>query len=127
MSGSITQYLEDKIVDHILGTATYTKPSAVYLALYTVAPTKTTSGTEVTGGSYVRKIATFTASSSGLSSNSADISFTSMPTCTVVAVGVFDSLTSGNLLFFSSLDASKSLTNGDTFKIATGDLDISIN
>ena len=127
MAGSITQYLEDKIVDHILGTATYTKPSSVYVALYTVIPTKTTSGTEVTGGSYARQVATFTASSSGLSSNSGNVDFTSMPTCTVVAVGVFDSSTSGNLLFFTALDTNKSVTNGDTFRIATGDLDISIN
>lgn len=127
MAGSITQYLEDKIVDHILGTATYTKPSSVYVALFTVIPTKSTSGTEVTGGSYARQVATFTASSSGLSSNSGNIDFTSMPTCTVVGVGVYDSSTTGNLLFFSPLDTNKSVTAGDTFRIATGDFDISIN
>lgn len=127
MAGSITQYLENKIVDHILGTATYTKPSAVYVALFTTLPTKTTSGTEVTGGSYARQSAAFTASVAGLSSNSANINFTSMPTCVVVGVGVYDSSTTGNLLFFSPLDTTRSVTAGDTFRISTGDLDISIN
>ena len=127
MAGSITQYLENKIVDHILGTATYTKPSNVYIALFTTLPTKTTSGTEVTGGSYARQTGAFTASVAGLSSNSGNIDFTGMPTCTVVGVGVYDSSTSGNLLFFSPLDTNRSVTAGDTFRIATGDFDISIN
>lgn len=127
MAGSISNYLENKLLDHFLGTTTYTKPTTVYVALFTATPSDTGGGTEVTGGSYVRKAATFSAASSGATSNSADIDFTSMPTCTVVAAGIYDALTSGNLLAWTTLTANKSLTSGDTLRIATGDLDITID
>lgn len=127
MPGSLSNYLENKLLDHFLGTTTYTKPSNVYVALYTVSPSDTSSGTEVTGGSYVRKVATFTAASNGTTSNTGNIDFSGMPACTVVAIGVFDSLTSGNLLVWGTLTINKTVSAGDLFRIATGNLDISID
>ena len=127
MAGNLSNYLEDKLIDHFLGTTTYTKPSAVYVALYTVAPNDAGGGTEVTGGSYARQTATFTAASSGATSNDANIDFTGMPAATVVAIGVFDALTSGNLLLHGTLTTNKTTDAGDTLRIATGDLDISID
>ena len=110
-----------------MGTTTYTKPSAVYVALYTAAPSDTGGGTEVTGGSYARQTATFSAAASGATSNSANIDFVVMPACTVVAIGIFDALTTGNLLVWGTLSTNKSLDAGDTLRIATGDLDISLD
>lgn len=127
MAGNLSDYLENKLLDHFLGTTTYTKPTTVYVALYTAAPNDAGGGTEVTGGSYARQTATFSAASSGATENSANIDFTNMPACTVVAIGVHDALTSGNLLVHGTLTANKSLDAGDTLRIATGDLDISIN
>lgn len=127
MAGNLSNYLENKLIDHFLGTTTYTKPSAVYVALYTVAPSDAGGGTEVTGGSYARQTATFTAASSGATSNDANIDFTGMPAATVVAIGVFDALTSGNLLLHGTLTTNKTTDAGDTLRIATGDLDISID
>ena len=69
MAGSASNYLENKLIDHSLGTTTFTKPTSVYLALYTVSPSDSSSGTEATGGSYVREVITFSASSSGSTSN----------------------------------------------------------
>lgn len=127
MAGNLSNYLENKVLDHIMGTTTYTKPSAVYVALYTAAPSDTGGGTEVTGGSYARQTAAFAAASSGATSNSANIDFVSMPACTVVAIGIFDALTTGNLLVWGTLSTNKSLDAGDTLRIATGDLDISLD
>jgi hypothetical protein len=127
VAGNLSNYLENKLIDHFLGTTTYTKPSAVYVALYTVAPNDAGGGTEVTGGSYARQTATFTAASSGATSNDANIDFTGMPAATVVAIGVFDALTSGNLLLHGTLTTNKTTDAGDTLRIATGDLDISID
>lgn len=126
MAGSLSNYAENKVLDHILGTTSYTMPT-VYLALYTVAPTEGTSGTEVTGGSYARKTVAFTASASGATSNSANVDFTGMPACTVVAVAVCDALTSGNIIAYGTLNANKVVAAGDTLRIASGDLDITIN
>lgn len=127
MAGNLSNYLENKLLDHFLGTTSYTMPSPVYVGLYTVAPSDSTSGTEVSGGSYARQTAAFSGASSGATSNSANIDFTNMPSCTVVAIGISDALSGGNLLVWGTLTANKSLDAGDTLRIATGDLDISID
>lgn len=127
MPGNLSNFLENKVLDHILGTTSYTMPSTPHLALYTVAPTDSTSGTEVTGGSYARKPVTFNASSGGVATNSANVDFTGMPTATVVAIAVCDSLSGGNILVYGTLTSNKSVTSGDTLRIASGDLSISIN
>lgn len=48
MAGNLTNYLENKLLDHFLGTTAYTMPSPVYVALFTVAPGDAGGGTEVT-------------------------------------------------------------------------------
>lgn len=127
MAGNLTNYLENKLIDHFLGTTTYTKPAAVYVGLFTVTPGEAGGGTEVTGGSYARQAATFTAASSGATSNDTNIDFTGMPAATTVAIGIFDASTSGNMLLYGSLTVNKTTDAGDTLRIATGDLDISID
>ena len=127
MAGNLTNYLENKLLDHFLGTTAYTMPSPVYVALFTVAPGDAAGGTEVTGGSYARKTAAFTAASSGATSNSANIDFTGMPAATTVAIALFDAITSGNMLVHGTLTTNKTTDAGDTLRIATGDLDISID
>lgn len=127
MAGNLSDYLENKLLDHFLGTTAYTMPSNVYVALYTVAPTDSTAGTEVTGGSYARQSSAFDAAASGATQNSADIDFVDMPACTVVAIGLHDASTSGNLLVHGTLNQNKTLDAGDTLRIAQGDLDIAID
>jgi len=127
MAGNLSDYLENKLLDHFLGTATYTKPTTVYVGLYTVVPTDAGGGTQVTGGSYARQTATFSAAASGTTSNTANIDFAGMPAATTVAIGVFDAITSGNLLLWGTLTTNKTTDAGDTLRIATGDLDISID
>jgi hypothetical protein len=127
MAGNLSNYLENKLIDHFLGTTTFTKPSAVYVALFTVTPNDAGGGTEVSGGSYARQTATFTAASSGATSNDSNIDFVNMPAATTVAIGIFDNLTTGNLLLWGTLTANKTTDAGDTLRIATGDLDISID
>ena len=126
MAGNLTNYLENKLLDHFLGTTPYTKPT-VYVGLFTVAPTDAGGGTEVTGGSYARQTAAFSAASSGTTSNSANIDFTGMPAATTVAIAIFDASTSGNMLVYGTLTTNKTTDAGDTLRIATGDLDISID
>jgi len=127
MAGNLSNYLENKLLDHFLGTTAYTMPTTVYVGLYTVVPTDAGGGTQVTGGSYARQTAVFSAAASGTTSNTANIDFAGMPAATTVAIGVFDALTSGNLLLWGTLTANKTTDAGDTLRIATGDLDISID
>jgi hypothetical protein len=126
---AISDYYENKIIDHMLRAQAFTPPSTIYLALYTVAPTDAGGGTEVSGGGYARQAITLSAASAGATSNSADITF---PTATadwgtIVAVGIFDISTGGNLLWYGNLTQSKTVNNGDTFKINAGDLDITLD
>lgn len=125
-----SDYLEDKVLEHVFGGNAYTAPTTLYIALYTVAPSDTGGGTEVSGGGYARQTGAFTVSGTNptTASNSAAIEF---PTATadqgtVVAVGIFDALTSGNLLAYANLDASKVVDTGDVFRFNTGDLDITL-
>ena len=127
MAGNLTNYLENKLLDHFLGTTAYTMPNPVYVALFTVAPGDAGGGTEVTGGSYARQTAAFSAASSGATSNSGNIDFTGMPAATTVAIALFDASTSGNMLVHGTLTTNKQTDAGDTLRIATGDLDISID
>lgn len=124
-----SDYYENKIIEHMLRNQSFTPPSTLYLALYTTAPSDAGGGTEVSGGSYARQSFTLTAASGGATSNSADITF---PTATadwgtIVAVGIFDAQTGGNLLMYGDLETSKTVNSGDTFVIKAGDLDITVD
>jgi len=131
MAGSKSDYLENEILDHILGGADYARPATVYIALYTVAPTDAGGGTEVTGGSYARVAVTnnatnWPAASGGAKSNGTDITFAEATASwgTVVAFGILDAVTAGNFLYWADLTANKTIDSGDTAKFAVGDLDI---
>ncbi len=125
-----SDYLEDKVLDHVFGGVAYTAPATLYVALYTVAPTDTGGGTEVTGGSYARQTSTFTVSGTDptTATNAAAIEY---PTATgdygtVVAVGILDALSGGNLLAYADLTTSKTVSTGDVFRFDAGDLDITL-
>ncbi len=51
-----SNYLENKVLDHVLRNTSYTSPTTVYVGLYTSDPTDAGSGTEVSGGSYARQV-----------------------------------------------------------------------
>jgi len=42
-------------------------------------------------------------------------------------VGIFDASTSGNLMVYATLTASKAIADGDVFRVPAGDLDITLN
>lgn len=124
-----TDYLENKIIDHMLRNQAYTPPSTVYVALFTSATDDTGGGTEVSGGSYARQAVTLGAASGGASSNTADITFPQATAAwgTITHVALMDAETGGNMLMHSPLDESKTVNNGDTFKINAGDLDVTVD
>ena len=68
----------------------------------------------------------FGAASSGTASNDAAVEFNAATGSwgTVSHFGIFDALTSGNLLIHGALTASKVIETGDILKIAIGDMDI---
>lgn len=121
---SMTDFFENKVIDHLLRNQSYTPPATVYLALFTTATTDAGGGTEVTGGSYARQACALSAASGGASSNSSTISFTNMPACTVTHAALMDASTSGNMLLHGALAASKTVSAGETLSFAAGDVDV---
>lgn len=131
MAGSKSDYLENELLDHVLGGGDYSRPATVYIALFTAAPTDAGGGTEVTGGSYARKAVTnnatnWPAASGGAKSNGTAIEFVTATADwgTVVAFAIFDAATDGNMLYWGDLTASKSVDSGDTARFAAGELDV---
>ena len=125
---AFTDYLETKLLAHTFSNTAFTTPGTVYVALYTVAPTDSSTGTEVSGGGYARQSAAFT-TSGNTASNTSAIEY---PTATagygtVVAVAVLDDASSGNMLAYAALSANKTIATGDVFRIPAGDLDITLN
>ena len=124
----MSNFLEDALINATLRATTYTSVATVYVSLWTSDPTDAGSGTEVSGGSYARTAVTFGAPSNGVTTNDADVTF---PTATaswgtVGWIGINDALTTGNLLYHTALDTSKTIDSGDIFKISTGNLSVTL-
>lgn len=130
MSGK-SDFLENELLDHVLGNAAYSAPATVYIALFTATPSDTGGGTEVTGGSYARASVTnnatnWPAASGGAKANGTEILFTTATANwgTVTSFGIFDASTAGNLIYWGDVSPSKVINSGDTARFAVGDLDI---
>lgn len=126
MASGIADYAENKILDHSVGKASWTSPTA-YVALYTATPSDSGGGTEVSGGSYARKTtaaADWNSASSGSISNAVDLTF---PTATanwgtITGVAILDASTAGNFIWWGDLSATKVVNNGDVFKFLASQL-----
>jgi hypothetical protein len=128
--GSKSDAYEIDVLKATTGQATTiltTTPLAnVYLALFTVAPTDSTGGTEVTGGSYARHDSKgkWATPAAGAVSTNAVCTF---PTAsanwgTIVGFAVMSALSGGNMLMWGTLTAPKAVDNGDTASFASGAL-----
>ena len=125
---SFSNYLETELLDHVFANNAYTSPTTVYVGLFTSSPTDANSGTEVSGGSYVRKVGSFTVSGNTATTSAA----IEWPTATgswgtISHIGIYDASSAGNLLAWASLTASKTIASGDVFRIPAGDIDITLD
>lgn len=129
---ALSDYLENKLIDHVFRGQAYTAPVTIFVALYTTACSDAAGGTEVTGGSYARpglaaslvnwagtQAAASTVASSGTSgttSNNAAIAFATPSASwgTVTHTGLLDAVTGGNLLVCTALTVGKTINSGDT-------------
>lgn len=123
-----SDFLEDAVLNFFLraNVTSEVSPATVYLALFTVAPTDVGGGTEVTGGSYAREAVTFGAPTSGTVANTGAVTFTQATASwgTVVAMGIFDAATAGNLLYYGNLTTSKVVDTNDQLSFANGALTV---
>lgn len=127
---SFSDYLEDKVLDHILrGGPPFPQPAATYIGLFITDPTDANSGIEVTGGSYERQVISFDPASGGLTSNSAQVTFpeATADQGTVTHWGIYDASNGGNLLTHGAFTAPRQIFNGDQLIIKAGELDVQLS
>jgi hypothetical protein len=131
MAGSFADYLELKILDHITGKTSYTKPTC-YVGLSTADPLDTAAGLAEPSGNGYARVATdgddWNAAASGATSNANAITF---PTAsgswgTITHFALFDAATAGNMLAHGSLSASQAITTNQIARFAAGELDITL-
>ena len=109
MADNLTQYAQKKLLDHTLGLAAYTMPSA-FAALFTTTPGETGSLTgEVTGGSYARVALSAQMGAAtlatGIATNTGAVTFAtpSADWGMVTTLGVMDASSAGNVLAYAPL------------------------
>jgi hypothetical protein len=115
---SFSNYLEDKLLDHVLKIAAYTVPTNIYVALSTADPGEAGATiAEPVGNGYVRKVCNaWTQTAQGVRKNTAEILF-DLATASwgnVTHFALFDAITDGNLLGSGALTAPNTIDVGET-------------
>ena len=130
---AFSDFLENKVLDHLLGATAYTAPGTVHFALYTAAPSDSGGGTEVSGGGYARVAVTnnatnWPAASAGTKRNANTITFPEATANwgTIVAIAILDAATGGNLLFWTTI-TSRSVVTGDIPRFNAQGVSITLN
>lgn len=115
----------DAILDALCRSVAYSDPAGFYVKLHTGDPGA--AGASNAAGETTRQAVTFSAASGGSITNSAAVTWTNVSTTeTISHVSFWSANAAGTFLGSDALNTSRSLTAGDTFEIAIGDLDISL-
>jgi hypothetical protein len=129
--GSISDYLELELLDHVFqAAATYTPPT-VYIALSTADPLDDATGLAEPGsGNYARKAhSTWNTAAARAITNNGVITFNTANGAwgTITHYAIMDASTAGNMLAHGSLATSKSVVDGNTPSIADTEISVSFN
>jgi hypothetical protein len=128
---SFTNYTENLVLTWLLTTGSATRPTAWFVGLFTAAPSDTGGGTEVSGSGYARE-ATGTITVSGTATtatNSAAIEFDPASGGnwgTITHAAIFDASTGGNMIAWAQLTTSRTINDGDVFRIPAGSLTVTL-
>lgn len=118
---SFTNYLENKVLDHVFNGVTYTPPATWYAVLFTVAPTNPEAGLAgATESSAGRVAVSFGAAASGAVENDATVDWASV-TDTIVGFGLVDAASAGNLCSYTAVSPSVTYS-AEPVSIAVGAL-----
>lgn len=135
MAGSLSDYAENKVAEHLVGKTAFTMPT-IYVALLTAAPNESASGDEINevadAYSYAR-VATaggdWSSAVAGAISNSSAITFPqasggSWGTITHYALMDSGNWGEGYMIGWGDLSASQVISDGSTASFAIGALDL---
>lgn len=125
MAVGVSSTVANAILDAYCRNVAWTQPAAFWVKLHTGDPGS--AGTTAAAGETTRKQATFSAASGGTITTSGALTWTSVSTTeTYSHVSFWDASTAGTFIGSDALETSRSVTAGDTFTIAAGDLDLSV-
>lgn len=127
-----TDYLENEVLDHVLGEGArdFASPTTLFVALSTSTISDDGTGiTEPGTGGYARVAVTFNAAASGVASNDANVDFVAGAGGfgTVVAMAIYNASTAGDMLMYDNDMTDTLINDGDTLRFATGDIDVSLD
>ena len=138
-----SNYLEQKLLDHVLRNTAYTSPTTVYVGLFKETVDTATTVANLEAGtltdevanshSYARVAVTFGAAhaTNGSITTSGNVTFAAAnggDFGVITHIAILDGNThgSGNVLFYGALTTSKTIQDGDTFQITTGNLTVTL-
>lgn len=144
ISGGMTTYLGNKLLDWMWRGQTRTAPTNVYPALMKITGTSGSAGTEVTGGAYARPVIACSlaawedtqnagggVASSGTTNETETEAVTNWTTPTadwgnITAMEIYDALTSGNRLWWAALTSAKTILSGQPVSVAAGGIKVKV-
>jgi hypothetical protein len=135
MAGSLSDYAENKLLDHVLNAA-YAHAATVYLALCTADPTDAGTGAacnEVADANgYTRKAITFTDAAARAIAQTGAVTFDAVSGAgygPVTHWAVLDNGThgAGNMLAYGDFAVAKSMVAGNTPSVASGQVTITFS
>lgn len=132
--GSLADYAENKVLDHVFGAVTFTAPATLYFGLSTTTITDAGGNiTEPSGNNYSRKSMTnnttnFPSASGGAKTNGTDIQFATPSGSwgTVTDFFISDASSGGNIIAVGVLSSSQAIVSGNVVKFAAGQLSFSL-
>ncbi len=127
---NVSNYAENLILKFMLTTQSATRPTSWYVGFFSdpKGAVLDQPSTELSGSGYSRQSVSFSTPTTGSCSNTNAITFSATGTWTPANyVGVFDSVSSGNLLFWGELVNSIGLEAGGEIQFAVNTIIITMD
>lgn len=115
---SISNYAENKILDHLTGVTSWTMPADVYVQLHTGDPGE--NGTQNTANNSIRVMANWSSASSGSISITGTVYWVGVNSAeTYSHWSAWDAETAGNCLWTGQFTANVPILVGESFQITS--------
>ena len=127
MAGSISDALENKLLDHVLKTTPFSVPTNIYVALSTADPLDTGAGVAEPADGYARVVMnSWDVAAARATENTNQITFpqASGNWGTITHWAIYDAVTGGNFLAHGDFTVSKSCPIGTNLYVAACDIDV---
>ena len=131
---SFSNYLEAKLLDHFLKTASFTPPTNIYVGLSTADPGESGSGLAEPDGAdgYARKLCNAWDAATGTPTKAANTGAVTFDEATgdwgtITHFALFDASSGGNMLLSAALTTPKDVDTGDVAAFAAGALEVTLD